>query len=60
MKLGTKKEVFYADEAMRTSGGLLKKDLRLNAKNKVVSIKRSEASKANIERLKPFRFKKKT
>ena len=60
MRIGSKKEVFYAETPMRTSGGLLKADLRKNKRGRIVSIKRSEASKKlNSERLKPFQFKKK-
>lgn len=60
MKIGSKKEVFYSDEPMKTAGGLLKENLRLNKNGKVVSIRRSEASKKNIERLKKYQFKKST
>ena len=60
MRVGSKKEVFYSEEPMKTAGGLLKQDLRKNKRGRIVSIKRSEASKRlNSERLKPFQFKKK-
>ena len=61
LKTGTKKDVWNApdDQPMKTSGGLLKKDLCLSKRNKVVSRKRSEASKKNSERLRQFQFKKK-
>ena len=60
MRVGSKKEVFYSEEPMKTAGGLLKQDLRKNKRGRIVSIKRSEASKRlNSERLKPFQFQKK-
>ena len=60
MRIGTKKEVFYSEEPMKTAGGLRKEDLRKNPRGRVVSIKRSEASKKNSERLKQFQWKKKS
>ena len=46
--IGTRREVFYG-YALRTAGGLTRKDLMKNSKGKIVSI---EASKAAEERLK--------
>ena len=59
--IGTKKQVWYSDSnEMHTAGGLYKKDLCLNRRNKVVSKRRSELSKANVSRLRAFQFQKAT
>lgn len=50
-KKGNKQEVFDG-LALCTAGGLKKEDLMLNAKNKIVSKKRSEQGKKQIEHLK--------
>lgn len=50
-KKGSKQEV-YDGIALCTPGGLKKEDLILNAKNKIVSKKRSEQGKKQIEHLK--------
>jgi hypothetical protein len=49
-KKGSKQEV-YDGHALCTPGGLKKEDLILNAKNQVVSKKRSEQGKKQIEHL---------
>ena len=48
MRVGSKKEVFYSEEPMKTAGGLLKQDLRKNKRGRIVSIKRSEVSELLI------------
>lgn len=50
-KKGSKQEV-YDGIAMCTAGGLKREDLCMNAKNKIVSKKRSEQGKKQIEHLK--------
>lgn len=42
---GTKREV-YAGKAMKTRGGLQKKDLALNKRGRVVSVKKMEQGRA--------------
>ena len=60
MRIGSKKDVFYSEIPIKTAGGLLKKDLMKNSRGRIVSIRRSEASKKlNSERLKQYWFKKK-
>ena len=54
--IGTKKQVFYSSEPMRTSGGLRKKDLVLNKRGRVVSRKRAELAKSNYK-LQNYQYK---
>ena len=54
--IGNKRQVYYG-KASKTKGGLLKKDLCLNKRNRVVSKKMSLNSKKNCERLKKYHFK---
>lgn len=58
-KIGSKEQVFYG-EAEKTSGGLCKDDLILNAHGKVISKKKSEYGKTvAAERLKNYQANKK-
>ena len=56
--IGTKKQVYYSTEPMRTAGGLTKDKLCLNRYGKVVSKARSLLSKQSY-RLKKYQFIKK-
>ena len=55
---GTKAEVFEG-LAHRTAGGLVKSDLILNARKKVVSKKQQQHGKRSAERLRKHQFRKK-
>ena len=55
-RIGDRNEV-WEGKAVQTSSGLKKEDF-LKKRGKIVSRKRSEASKANAERLKKYQFKK--
>lgn len=52
-KIGHKNEVFKG-QATRTSGGLQKEDLMKNKHGRIVSVKKHELGKKNIDRLKSF------
>ena len=52
-KVGTRLQV-YRGKAERTSGGLRKNDLKLNAKKKIVSVKKSNWAKGGANPLKSF------
>ena len=59
MRVGSKREVYYSAEPMKTSGGLRKEHLRKNPRGRIVSIKRSDESKKNSQRLQQWWFQKK-
>jgi len=55
-RIGTRLEV-WEGSALQTSSGLKKEDF-LKKRGKIVSRRRSEASKKNAERLREYQFKK--
>ena len=56
--VGTREEV-WAGTKERTRGGLTKDDLIKNKRGKIVSKKRSEMARKNVERLSKYQYKKK-